>query len=202
MYEILVIGRLQEIEELASQEQTYLENILKIIHVGRFAEEKDHITFLNSLIFLKKKINFEAVIIGRGSLKKKFLKFIEINNLKKNVRILDYKKNPYPYIKQADFLILTSLHEGLPNILLEAIVLNKFIISSNCPTGPREILDNGRGGGLFKVGSYKDLTKKIIFYSHNKIIRKKKIKFALSRINRFNYTLNLKRYFEVLKKYC
>ena len=177
-------------------------NILKIIHVGRFAEEKDHITFLNSLIFLKKKINFEAVIIGRGSLKKKFLKFIEINNLKKNVRILDYKKNPYPYIKQADFLILTSLHEGLPNILLEAIVLNKFIISSNCPTGPREILDNGRGGGLFKVGSYKDLTKKIIFYYQNKIIRKKKIKFALSRINRFNYTLNLKRYFEVLKKYC
>ena len=152
---------------------------MKIIHVGRFAEEKDHITFLNSLIFLKKKINFEAVIIGRGSLKKKFLKFIEINNLKKNVRILDYKKNPYPYIKQADFLILTSLHEGLPNILLEAIVLNKFIISSNCPTGPREILDNGRGGGLFKVGSYKDLTKKIIFYSQNKIIRKKKNKICI-----------------------
>ena len=124
------------------------------------------------------------------------------NNLNKNVRILDYKKNPYPYIKQADFLILTSLHEGLPNILLEAIVLNKFIISSDCPTGPREILDNGRGGGLFKVGSYKNLTQKIIFYSQNKIIRKEKIKFALSRLSRFDYKLNLKKYFEVLKKYC
>ena len=177
-------------------------NALKIIHVGRFSKEKDHITFLNSLILLKKKINFEALIMGKGSLKKKFLKFIKINNLNKNVRILDYKKNPYPYIKQTDFLILSSLHEGLPNILLEAIVLNKFIISSDCPTGPREILNNGKGGGLFKVGSYKDLTQKIIFYSQNKIIRKEKIKFALSRLSRFDYKLNLKKYFEVLKKYC
>ena len=60
--------------------------------------------------------------MGRGKLKNKILKIIDKNKLKK-VRIIDYKKNPYPYIKQADFLILTSLHEGLPNILLEAIIL-------------------------------------------------------------------------------
>jgi len=174
-------------------------NSLKIIHVGRFSAEKDHVTFLNALTLLKKKIKFEVVIMGRGSLKKKILQFIETNNLKKSVRILDYKKNPYPYIKQADFLILTSLHEGLPNVLLEAIVLNKFIISSDCPTGPKEILDNGRGGELFKVGNYKDLAQKIIFYSKNKKIRKEKIKFSLSRVNRFDYELNLKKYFEVLK---
>tara|TARA_B110000879_G_C10898680_1_gene403600 strand:+ start:279 stop:530 length:252 start_codon:yes stop_codon:yes gene_type:complete len=82
---------------------------------------------------------------------------------------------------------------------MEAIVLGKFIISSNCPTGPKEILDNGRGGELFKVGNYKDLAQKIIFYTKNKKIRKKKIKFALSRINRFDYKLNLKKYFEILK---
>ena len=177
----------------------YNKNILKIIHVGRFSEEKDHFTFLNALALLKKKIKFEAVIMGRGRLKKKILQFIETNNLNKNVRILDYKKNPYPYIKQADFLVLTSLHEGLPNILLEAIVLSKFIISSNCPTGPKEILNNGRGGELFKVGNYKDLARKIVFYSKNKKIRKEKIKFALSRVNRFDYELNLKEYFEELK---
>ena len=177
----------------------YNKNILKIIHVGRFSEEKDHITFLNALALLKEKIKFEAVIMGRGHLKKKILQFIKKNNLKKNVRILDYKKNPYPYIKQADFLVLTSLHEGLPNILLEAIVLSKFIISSNCPTGPKEILDNGRGGESFKVGNYKDLARKIVFYSKNKKIRKEKIKFALSRVNRFDYELNLKEYFEELK---
>ena len=176
-------------------------NFLKIIHVGRFSEEKDHITFLNALTLLKEKIKFEAIIMGRGRLKKKIFQFIETNNLKKNVRILDYKKNPYPYIKQADFLILTSLHEGLPNILLEAIVLSKFIISSNCPTGPKEILNNGKGGELFKVGNYKDLAQKIIFCSKNKKICKGKIRFALSKVNRFDYEINLNEYFEVLQKY-
>ena len=139
--------------------------------------------------------------MGRGRLKKKIFQFIETNNLKKNVKILDYKKNPYPYIKQADFLILTSLHEGLPNILLEAIVLSKFIISSNCPTGPKEILNNGKGGELFKVGNYKDLAQKIIFCSKNKKICKGKIRFALSKVNRFDYEINLNEYFEVLQKY-
>ena len=176
-------------------------NFLKIIHVGRFSEEKDHITFLKALTLLKKRIKFEAVIMGRGLLKKKILQFIETNNLKKSVRILDYKKNPYPFIKQADFLVLTSLHEGLPNILLEGIVLNKFIISSNCSTGPKEILNNGRGGELFKVGIYKELAQKIIFYSKNKNLRKKKIRYALSRVNRFDYELNLKEYSKLLKKY-
>ena len=117
------------------------------------------------------------------------------------MRIIDYKKNPFPYIKQADFLILTSRHEGLPNILLEAIILNKFVISSNCPTGPKEILDNGKGGGLFKVGIFRELAKKIIFFSKNKKLREKKIKYALSRIDRFDYEFNLEKYSNLVKKY-
>ena len=44
-------------------------------------------------------------------------------------------------------------------MLLEAITLNKFVISSDCPTGPSEILDNGKGGLLFKVGNYKELSR-------------------------------------------
>ena len=49
-------------------------NSLKIIHVGRFSEEKDHNTFLNALKFINSKINFEAIIMGRGKLKNKILK--------------------------------------------------------------------------------------------------------------------------------
>ncbi len=70
-------------------------------------------------------------------------------NLSNNVRLINYKPNPYPYIKQSDFVILTSLHEGLPNILLEAIALKKFVISSNCISGPKEILSNGKYRYLF-----------------------------------------------------
>ena len=176
-------------------------NSLKIIHVGRLSEEKDHYTLLKSLFILKKKINFEAVLLGSGKLKRNIQDFIKKNKLKNNVKIIDYKQNPYPYIKQADFLILTSLHEGLPNILLEALILNKFVISSNCETGPREILLNGKGGALFKVKNYNDLAKKIIFYSHKKSLRIKKTKFAQSKMDRFDYSENLNKYYKVVKKY-
>ena len=63
---------------------------------------------------------------------------------------------------------------------MEAITLNTFVISSNCPTGPSEILDNGKGGFLFR-GDYNELSKKIIFFINNKKINNKKLLFAKKR---------------------
>ena len=61
-------------------------NTLKIIHVGRFSEEKDHFTLLKSLVVLKKKINFEAVLMGSGKLKKNIEDFIKIKKIKKKCK--------------------------------------------------------------------------------------------------------------------
>ena len=87
---------------------------------------------------------------------------------------INFQNNPYKYIKKSNLFILSSLYEGLPNVLLEAISLKKFVISSNCPTGPQEILKNGKLGYLFKPGDEKTLTKKIINY-HNDNKRHDKI---------------------------
>ena len=80
-------------------------------------------------------------------------------------------------------------------------ILKKFVISSNCPTGPSEILDNGKGGLLFKVGDYKDLAKKIIFFQKNKKLCLNMKINAYKRLKRFNYHDNLNRYFTIIKKY-
>ena len=84
-------------------------------------------------------------------------------------------------------------------MLLEALVLNKFIISSNCRTGPKEILLNGQGGDLFKVGDYKKLSDLILNYSRNKKNYKKKINFSKTKLYRFDYSLNLIKYHNLLK---
>ena len=63
-----------------------------------------------------------------------------------NVKILNNISNPYPYLLRSDLFILSSIfEENLPNVLLEAITLDKFVISTNCSTGPSEILLNGKG---------------------------------------------------------
>ena len=127
----------------------------------------------------------------------KLLNFIRENKLKNRIKLFNYKSNPYPYIKQSDFVILTSLHEGLPNILLEAIVLKKFIISSDCISGPKEILSNGKGGALFKVKNFHQLKKLIVYYKKNPL-KRKKIKYALNNIRRFEYNKNLNLYYKIL----
>ena len=139
--------------------------------------------------------------MGRGILHKKLLSYVNQNNLSDNVKFINYKENPYPYIKQAEIFILSSKYEGLPNVLLEAITLKKFVISTNCPVGPREILMNGKAGDLFKVNDYKDLAKKINYYCKNKIRLKKKILFGFNNLSRFDYNKNCKKYYEVLNNF-
>ena len=114
---------------------------------------------------------------------------------------MNYQKNPFPFLKRSDLFILSSKFEGLPNVLLEALVLKKFVISTKCPTGPKEILSNGKYGYLFKVGDYKDLAKLILKYSKSRKQNKKKINEAYKSLYRFNFEKNCKKYLETVNKY-
>ena len=95
---------------------------------------------------------------------------------------------------------MTSLYEGLPNVLLESIVLKKFVISSNCPTGPSEILKNGKYGELFPVKNYKKLSKQILMYAKNKKRYDKKVFEAHKSLKRFDYNKNCYSYLVEVKK--
>ena len=81
----------------------------------------------------------ELVIIGKGHEYIHLKNFIISNNLQNKVKLVGYKANAYNFIKKCDIFVLTSKYEGLPNVLLEAQFFKKYIISSNCPTGPKEI---------------------------------------------------------------
>jgi glycosyltransferase involved in cell wall biosynthesis len=78
------------------------------------------------------------------------------------------------------------------------LALKKFIISSNCPTGPREILNNGKSGILFKTADEYDLAKKINFYFLNRKKLKRKINHGYNQLARFDYNKNLNKYLNVV----
>ena len=176
-------------------------NKLKILNIGRFTEQKDQLTFLRSLKYIKGKINFEACMVGRGILKGELQKYIVDNNLKDYVKIIEFLENPYPLMRQSDLFVLTSKYEGLPNVLLEALALKKFIISSSCHTGPKEILLNGKGGLLFKVGDHKELANKIMYYFFNKKKCAKLLQKSYKSLNRFDYNENLFKYYKLINSF-
>jgi glycosyltransferase involved in cell wall biosynthesis len=131
--------------------------ILKLISVGRLVDQKDQMTLLKSV---KKVIKYRPVkllLIGSGRNEEKIRKFISYNNLTNCIKLINFTPNPFPYIKLSDVFILTSKYEGNPNILLETAILKKLIISTDCNTGPREILQNGKNGFLVKVGDYNNI---------------------------------------------
>ena len=171
---------------------------LKILNIGRLTEQKDQMTLLKSLNQIKNEIDFEVTIIGRGKLKNKLQNYIDAQNLQKSIKLHDFVENPYPLIRQSDLFVLSSKFEGLPNVLLESLVLKKFVISSNCHTGPKEILLNGKGGFLFKVGDHMELAKKIKFFCMNRKKCKKLIVRAYNSLYRFDYDENLKKYLKTL----
>ena len=124
----------------------FKKNYLNVISVGRLVEQKDHLTLLKAVNLLDKDFKIKLVIIGKGDNKYLLQKYITENKLENKVKLLGYLENPFSYIRQSNILILTSKFEGLPNILLEAQYLKKYIISTDCPTGPKEILLKGKAG--------------------------------------------------------
>lgn len=174
---------------------------LKILNIGRLTSQKDQITLIKSLNILKvKKIDFRCCIIGKGILMKYLQKNISKYRLSRNVILLGYKKEAENYIYNCNLFVLTSKYEGLPNVLIEAQKYNIPIISSNCPTGPKEILLNGKLGDLFKVGDYKDLAKKVISFNSRKTNLKKKSILAKNYLFRFDPLLNSSQYERLIHK--
>lgn len=177
--------------------------VLKLITVGRLVDQKDQITILKAINLIKSNVNFRLLIIGRGYLKKELDEYIKKKKLNKFVKIIPFQKNPLKYIKKADLFLLSSKFEGLPNVLLEAQCLKKFIISTNCPTGPKEILMNGTLGDLVSIGNYKKISERIIEFKKTikKPFIKNKINLAYKRLSRFDYYLNMNKYEKVIKQF-
>ncbi len=175
-------------------------DFLKLINIGRFTEQKDQITILKAINLIKNKIKIKLIIMGRGYEEEKLRKYINENNLSKIVKLKGFANNPYNLLNLSNVFILSSKYEGLPNVLLESVVLKKFIISTDCPTGPREILRKGKGSLFFKIGDHKDLSKKIIYYNSNKKTLNKGLIYPFKNLKRFSYEKNLEKYFNLLDK--
>jgi len=170
----------------------------RLLSVSRFTKRKDILTLLEAFNELSNKYkNIDLILIGYGPELNNINKFVEDNKHSNRVFVLPPKKNPFPFFVISDLYIMTSLYEGCPNSIIEATILNLPVISSNCNSGPSEILLNGRGGTFYKKKNKYSLKKKISLFMNNKKFFKKKLKVAKKNINRFEEKRILKQYNEL-----
>jgi len=115
------------------------ENVFHFISVGGFRKEKNLELLINAFYILKH-LPVKLLIAGNGVLEDKIRQKVADLGLKDKVAFLGFDPNPYKYMRQSDCFVLSSYVEGFPNVLLEALACGMPIVSTDCKSGPREIL--------------------------------------------------------------
>lgn len=119
-----------------------------ILHIGRFAPQKRHDLLFDALRMLPPGHRLVLLCHPDPALQA----MIAERGLAGRVSVAGFQPNPYPWIAGADLLVLCSDHEGMPNVLVEALLLGTPVVSTDCPSGPREVLRDGLSGRLVPCG--------------------------------------------------
>ncbi len=142
-----------------------IKNKRVILSVGRLTKQKNFSYLINEFSdFLKVNDNFILLILGEGEEKKNLNKLIESKRLEEKVFLLGFKKDVYSFMRYSEIFVLSSLWEEVGFVMVEAAICNSYIISSDCPNGPKEFLNNGKNGILFKNNSKEGLFNSLIHY--------------------------------------
>ncbi len=169
-----------------------------ILNVARYEKQKNHLMLLESYKRIHNQINAKLFLVGYGSEKKKIKDFIKQNNLQNKIKLITKQKNIFSYYKIADLFVLTSLYEGFGNVLIEAAMFKIPIISTDCKSGPKEILKNGEYGDLVKIGDNKKLSS-LIIKNLNKP-NKKKISKMYKSLKIFDIKKHVNQYEKIFEK--
>jgi len=134
-----------------------------ILSVGRLAHQKDHPTLLRAFAEVRARRPLRLAIGGKGSPKQvaRVHELADQLGIRADVEVLGFLPNPVPYMARAAVFVLSSCFEGFPNVLLEALASGVPVVSTDCPSGPREILDDGAYGPLVEVGDHAALAEAI-----------------------------------------
>ncbi len=137
-------------EEIKEEKLFEDDSIPKIISMGRLTEQKGFKYLIKAFKKLLDNNNGKGklIIIGKGILGNNLVNYVQKLGIKKKVRFLGFKENPYKYIKKADLFVLSSLWEGFPNAILEAMVCEVPVVSYDCSSGPSDIITSGLDGIL------------------------------------------------------
>ncbi len=128
-----------------------------ILGVGRLVPQKNFSLLVEAFARLVEKSPARLVLLGEGPLRGQLLEQIDRLGLAQRAAILPVDPNPWPYMKNAAVVVLSSLYEGFGNVLVEAMAVGTPVVSVDCPDGPAEILGQGKWGRLVPSGDVASL---------------------------------------------
>jgi glycosyltransferase involved in cell wall biosynthesis len=141
----------------------------RIISVGELKRQKNHSVLIDAIAKLKGILPIKCIIIGEGVLRSALQSQINALELADTVSLIGYQSKPFSWYETADLFVLSSDWEGFGNVLIEALSVGLNIVSTNCKSGPSEILEDGRYGLLVEPGNSHALATAILHCRDKKI---------------------------------
>ena len=126
--------------------------------VGRLSEQKDFLTLIKAFELLRRRRLARLTILGEGESRSELETAIASLGISEDVSMPGFVNNPYAYMSRASGFVLSSRWEGLPTVLIEAMACGCPVIATDCPSGPKEILESGVYGPLVPIGDEKALS--------------------------------------------
>tara|TARA_E500000178_G_C16893567_1_gene694687 strand:- start:255 stop:1130 length:876 start_codon:yes stop_codon:yes gene_type:complete len=173
-----------------------------ILSAGRLTHQKNYLYLIDEFFeFSKINDEFVLLILGDGEKKNKIMRFIKKRGVEDKVFLLGHKSNIYDFMRNSTAFILSSLWEEVGFVIVEAALCNSFVISSNCPNGPKEFLDKGKRGILFESNKKKALLNSLKNFStmnKNQIFQHKvRLKKEAKKYTIFNHYIELNKILEL-----
>ena len=137
-----------------------------LVAAGRLHKQKDYPTLFRAFSRARARTKLRLVILGEGEERPQLEALSRELGLSEDVRLLGFQRNPYAYMARATAFVLSSVYEGLPTVLIEALACGCRVVSTDCPTGPSELLEGGRYGRLVPVADDAALAEGILATLH------------------------------------
>lgn len=133
-----------------------------VLSIGRLTVAKDYPTLLTAFAKVRQQRDVRLAIFGEGEERERLQDLVRRFGLESDVWLPGFVDPPYPYLARASVFVLSSVWEGLPTAIIESLAFGVPVVSTDCLSGPREILDNGRFGALVPVGDADALAEAIL----------------------------------------
>lgn len=133
-----------------------------LLAVGRLSSEKDYPTLIRAFHLVRQQRPVRLLILGDGGERPMLEGLVKDLGLGEDVELPGFVRNPYAFMRKASCFVLSSTFEGFGNVLVEALAMGCPVVSTDCPTGPTEILNGGEWGRLVPVGDHKAMAAAIL----------------------------------------
>lgn len=168
-----------------------------VLAVGRLISEKGFDTLIDAFAKLPARLNAKLIILGEGPIRAALAAHIEALGVSQRVDLYGFVDNPYAWMRKARLFVLSSQHEGLPGVLIEAMACGVQVIATDCPHGPAEILGHGQWGQLVPVNSA-DAMAKALTHHLQEAPTPESLSAAMHRAGAYSLAASLKAYRNML----